>query len=424
MVSELNKRHSRWYEQLVFSLIFQLIAGWLVVAYLPAVVLWDALYWSDLSITERNSLIGVSIVIVFSIVTLRKIFRYPGTITAAYILPTLIGLYALLFFILVIGRIDYARSLLLTSGSILVILCFFGQRLANKHARQKLAVVPMGRTSQLHDFKNASFHQLTQPALGNTRYNGVIADLHANLPAEWQLFLAQCTLARIPVYHYKQIMESLTGKVKLDHLSENQFGMLTPNPYYEGLKRFIDLVAVFITAPIIIPITLLTAIAIRIESTGSALFTQERVGQGGRTFRIYKLRSMVKDSEKDGAQFAQEGDMRVTRIGAVIRKLRIDELPQFWNILKGDMSLIGPRPEQEAFVLEFEKSIPFYSYRHVVKPGITGWAQVRHGYAANADDTQEKIEHDFYYIKNYSLWLDIQIVIDTIRTVLTGFGAR
>jgi len=219
-------------------------------------------------------------------------------------------------------------------------------------------------------------------------------------------------------------MESLTGRVKLDHLSENQFGMLSPSPYYEGLKRLMDISAVIISAPLVIPIVLVTALAIRIESPGRALFSQERVGQGGKPFRIYKLRSMVKDSEKDGAQFASEGDMRITRVGAVIRKLRIDELPQFWNILKGEMSLIGPRPEQQAFVTEFEKNIPFYTYRHVVKPGITGWAQVRHGYAASADDTQEKIEHDFYYIKNYSLWLDIQIVIDTVRTILTGYGAR
>ncbi|MFG1497419.1 sugar transferase [Saccharospirillum sp. HFRX-1] len=424
MVSEHNKRHSRWYEKVAFSVFFQLLAGWLIVVYLPTIILWDSYLWVHLSTTQRNSLLGVSAVFVFSVITLRKIFHYPGTITASYILPTLLSFYALLFFILIIGRVEYARSLLLTSGTLLLALCFLGQRLANKHARPKLAVVPFGQAKSLPELTNADFHELTDVSLGNTRYNGIVADLRSELPAEWQQFLAQCTLARIPVYHYKQIMESLTGRVKLDHLSENQYGMLTPSPYYEGIKRIIDLAATILTAPIVIPIIVVTAIAIRIESPGSALFSQERIGQGGKTFRIYKLRSMVKDSEKDGAQFAQEGDMRVTRIGAVIRKLRIDELPQFWNILKGEMSLIGPRPEQQAFVNEFEESIPFYAYRHVVKPGITGWAQVRHGYAATADDTQEKIEHDFYYIKNYSLWLDIQIVIDTVRTILTGFGAR
>src|SRR5690606_6806086 len=129
-------------------------------------------------------------------------------------------------------------------------------------------------------------------------------------------------------------------------------------------------------------------------------------------------------SEDEGAQFASRNDARVTRVGQVIRKLRIDEIPQFINVLKGEMSLIGPRPEQRVFVEHFDREIPFYSYRHVVRPGITGWAQVTQGYAADADDTRLKIEHDFYYIKHCSLALDLLIVLRTIQTVLTGFGAR
>ena len=133
---------------------------------------------------------------------------------------------------------------------------------------------------------------------------------------------------------------------------------------------------------------------------------------------------MGKDSEKHGAQMATTNDMRVTRVGKFIRKTRIDELPQFFNVLKGDMSLIGPRPEQKVFVDQFEQEIPFYNYRHIVKPGITGWAQVTHGYAGDADETRVKIEHDFYYIKHISFSLDILIVFKTIKTMLTGFGAR
>ena len=133
---------------------------------------------------------------------------------------------------------------------------------------------------------------------------------------------------------------------------------------------------------------------------------------------------MGKDSEKHGAQMASANDMRVTRVGKFIRKTRIDELPQFFNVLKGDMSLIGPRPEQKVFVDQFEQEIPFYNYRHIVKPGITGWAQVTHGYAGDADETRVKIEHDFYYIKHISFSLDILIVFKTVKTMLTGFGAR
>ncbi|NLJ13400.1 MAG: exopolysaccharide biosynthesis polyprenyl glycosylphosphotransferase, partial [Gammaproteobacteria bacterium] len=214
------------------------------------------------------------------------------------------------------------------------------------------------------------------------------------------------------------------GRVKVDHLSENIFGSLLPSGLYSAFKRFLDVAVVLLAAPFWVPVMFITGIVIKLESAGSMFFIQERVGLGNKDFRVYKLRSMCKDSEKDGAQFAQANDMRITRVGHFIRKTRLDEIPQFINVLKGDMSIIGPRPEQRAFVDQFETEIPFYSYRHVVRPGITGWAQVVHGYAADADDTRVKIEHDFYYIKHFSLWLDILIVVKTIRTVLTGFGAR
>jgi exopolysaccharide biosynthesis polyprenyl glycosylphosphotransferase len=216
----------------------------------------------------------------------------------------------------------------------------------------------------------------------------------------------------------------MTGRVQIEHLAENEFGSLLPSALYAFFKRCVDVFAVVVTAPLTVPLMLLTAIAVKLDSPGPALFMQKRVGQGDRDYRIYKFRSMCHDSEKDGAQLAQAGDMRVTRVGRVIRKTRLDELPQFFNVLKGEMSLIGPRPEQRAFVEQFEKEIPFYIYRHVVKPGITGWAQVVQGYASDADDTRVKLQHDFYYIKHFSLWLDILIVFKTIKTIMTGFGAR
>ena len=190
------------------------------------------------------------------------------------------------------------------------------------------------------------------------------------------------------------------------------------------VKRLLDILCVLAALPFALPLMLLTAIAIRLESAGSVLFVQNRVGQGGREFKIYKFRSMRTDSEQNGAQLAQVGDSRITRVGSFIRKTRLDELPQFFNILKGDMSLIGPRPEQKVFVEQFEKSIPFYQYRHIVKPGLSGWAQVTQGYAGNTDETQVKIEHDFYYIKHFSFSLDVLIMFKTVKIILTGFGAR
>src|SRR5690606_10378363 len=147
------------------------------------------------------------------------------------------------------------------------------------------------------------------------------------------------------------------------------------------------------------------------------------MGRGNKPFTVHKLRSMY-DGATNGEQFAGENDPRITRVGRIIRKYRIDELPQFINILKGEMSLIGPRPEQPSFVEQFDQQLPFYMYRHGVKPGITGWAQVRQGYAADVDATREKIEHDFYYIKHCSLFLDAFIVLLTIKTLCTGYGSR
>jgi len=133
---------------------------------------------------------------------------------------------------------------------------------------------------------------------------------------------------------------------------------------------------------------------------------------------------MTHRASEERARFAKTGDQRVTRVGTVIRKFRLDELPQFWNILVGDMSLIGPRPEQVGFVEQFERDIPYYSYRHLVRPGVTGWAQVNHGYAADHEETRKKLEHDLYYVKHFSFWLDLLIAFKTVGTIFTGFGAR
>ncbi len=189
-------------------------------------------------------------------------------------------------------------------------------------------------------------------------------------------------------------------------------------------KRLFDIAVASTVLIIAAPFLLILMLAIRLESPGKVIYSQQRIGLGNRDFSIYKLRSMRFDQDCVVEQFAGEDDPRITRVGKIIRKLRIDELPQFYNVLRGEMSLIGPRPEQPSFVREFDEKIPFYSYRHVVKPGITGWAQVRQGYVANEDETRVKIEHDFYYIKHCSVMLDIYIVFLTVKTMLTGFGAR
>ncbi|MBW1703193.1 MAG: exopolysaccharide biosynthesis polyprenyl glycosylphosphotransferase [Deltaproteobacteria bacterium] len=190
------------------------------------------------------------------------------------------------------------------------------------------------------------------------------------------------------------------------------------------MKRLIDLSISALIIIITLPLLAVTALAIRLDSPGPVFFKQQRVGKGGKVFSVWKFRSMYKDAEQNGAVWADKSDPRVTRVGRVIRFLRIDELPQLWNIFRGEMSLIGPRPERPEFVRELTASIPYYDIRHSVSPGITGWAQVNYPYGASVEDALHKLEYDVYYIKNMSLFLDFKIFIRTIGVVLFGQGAR
>jgi sugar transferase (PEP-CTERM system associated) len=191
-----------------------------------------------------------------------------------------------------------------------------------------------------------------------------------------------------------------------------------------GLKRLIDLMAAAIGLVLLLPLALIVAAVISLDSPGPIFYRQSRVGLHGQPYVMWKFRSMRQDAESEGACWAAEGDPRVTRVGRWLRKWRIDELPQLINVLKGDMSLVGPRPERPMFVQELRGFIPFYDVRHTVRPGITGWAQIRFRYGASAEDTHVKLQYDLYYVKNLSLSLDARILLETVRVVLIGEGAR
>jgi exopolysaccharide biosynthesis polyprenyl glycosylphosphotransferase len=172
------------------------------------------------------------------------------------------------------------------------------------------------------------------------------------------------------------------------------------------------------------PVILVTLFAIKMESKGPAFYLQERVGEDNQPFKLIKFRSMCLDAEKNGAVWASKNDDRVTKVGAIIRRTRVDEIPQLWNVLKGDMSLVGPRPERQVFIEQLVKKIPFYSIRHELKPGVTGWAQVSYPYGASEEDALKKLEYDLYYMKNLSIALDLLVVFKTIKTVLFRKGSR
>lgn len=420
-----ERRHSRWYEKALLALPTQLLVGLTLVLLLPSLERWGWGFWYAMNEVRSNTLLAIALSFVIVMLTQRRLLRFPGAHLVSYILPTVTSVFLFAIVFLFFTREGYSRQVLFAGYILTLAWCFAGYFIGIRYRRLKLGVVPFGATKDLRPSEGNEFRILDSPDLKGVRFDGIVADLRSDeLTPAWERFLARCTLCHIPVYHVKQISESITGRVQIDHLAENDFGSLLPSGIYSFFKRCFDIVAIVITAPITFPIMALTAIAVKVDSPGPALFIQNRVGQGNKDYKIYKFRSMCRDSEKDGAKLAQSNDMRVTRVGKIIRKTRLDELPQFFNVIKGDMSLIGPRPEQRTFVEQFDEEIPFYIYRHVVKPGITGWAQVVQGYASDADDTRIKIQHDFYYIKHFSLWLDILILFKTIKTILTGFGAK
>jgi sugar transferase (PEP-CTERM system associated) len=240
--------------------------------------------------------------------------------------------------------------------------------------------------------------------------------------------LLECRLNGVKVTELSSFFERECGQLRLDAL--NASWMVLGEGFRQGLlrdttKRIFDIVVSSLLLFLTLPTMLFTAFCIYLESGGPIFYRQERIGQGGKSFSIFKFRSMRTDAERDGApQWAKKDDDRTTKVGRVIRKLRIDELPQIFNVLNGDMSFVGPRPERPYFVTQLMAQIPYYAARHSIKPGLTGWAQVRYPYGASLDDAIEKLQYDLYYVKNHSLFLDIMILIDTIRVVLWGQGAR
>lgn len=225
-----------------------------------------------------------------------------------------------------------------------------------------------------------------------------------------------------------ELYESIAGRVPVESVRANAlaFGAaLVPSPLTGAIHRAASLVGALLLTVILAPLCLVVAILIKLDSSGPVFYTQERVGRGGKTFRVIKFRSMRQDAEKGtGPVWAVEGDPRVTRIGGLLRKLRIDELPQIINVLRGEMCLVGPRPERPHFVVTLEEQITYYDLRHCIRPGITGWAQVCADYGSNVDESRTKLEYDLFYVKNASLLFDLLILFKTVKVVLCGRGAR
>jgi lipopolysaccharide/colanic/teichoic acid biosynthesis glycosyltransferase len=405
---------------------FQLGVGMLLAVVLPYLVRFQfEVRGGDLD-SLHNSLLATLTALIGGYYAFRRVSHYPGVRASYHILPSFSVAYLLALAVFFFARLEYSRLHFLGSFLVCVVWYYIVYFKLQRQHRLRIGVVPAGEVEHLFRVPDVHWVRLSDE-VKDQYFDAIVADLRADIPDEWERFLADRALAGTLIMHYKQMEESLTGRVAIDHMSENNLGSLIPGIVYAKVKRLWDFGVTILLLPLLLPLLCVVALLIRLDSEGPIFFRQERMGYRGRTFRMYKFRSMRHgDTAADPrhAAMTRNEDDRVTRLGRTIRRYRIDELPQVLNILKGEMSWIGPRPEAVPLSQWYEAELPFYRYRHIVRPGITGWAQVKQGHVAEVGDVLWKLQYDFYYIKNFSFWLDLLIIASTIRTVASGFGAR
>ena len=283
----------------------------------------------------------------------------------------------------------------------------------------------------LHDSDHANVVWVLSPSFDGPidppeRDVTIAIDLRAVLSEKVAQYLSSLDVAGYTIRPFSSIYGDHTGRVPLIHVAEGweiSAPLLEVARWLPG-KRILDVALTVLLAPIWVPLAIFVAVYVKATNPGFSVFRQKRVGLNGEIFTMYKFRTMQLDAEAEGPQFAAKDDPRLIRGGAFLRKSRLDEIPQLWNVLKGDMTIVGPRAEQVPFVDAFRREIPFYDHRHMVRPGITGWAQVNYGYADDQAETMEKLTYDLYYIKHMSPVMDLRIFSKSIWTVLTGAGAR
>ena len=367
----------------------------------------------------------VCIGVMLSYGLVRALSRFPAPSALSISLPAVSASFASVMAVITLTHADYSRGLLL-SGYVIAVMWFALVGAAKARIlRPRLAIVPVGSASPLVRFGGVIWQTLASPSQEiATPLGGVVADLRGDLAPVWQRFLISCAESGTPVYDSTAVREMATGQVELGKLSDIGFDALLPHRVYLNVKLLIDFIGALLLLPLALLIIGIAMIAIRIESRGSAIFVQDRVGYRGRIFRCYKLRSMRPVAQGEAPPFTQEDDPRITRVGKFIRKYRIDELPQLFNILKGEMSWIGPRPESVTLSQRYEEALPLYRFRYAVRPGITGWAAVHQGNVGGVDAAATKLRYDFFYIKHLSLSLDLFIAFRTGLILITGFGAK
>jgi len=390
-----------------------------------AIGLYAGTYLHNLNVLNLNPLDRVHILVNLACLYTVLLFasRVHGSLERKVTQTVLAALlvHGLLAFMILSGRWYFSRPILLTNLVVTIMLGVGFVLARHRMGGPRVAFIrPLAETSSL----SRQFGDLiTSPKVDLTRYDVILVAFTDGISVEWARALSRAMLAGCQVRHVGEYVEDVRGSVALEHFDLNQVsnvGLVS----YRPLKRFIDVGAVLFVLPLALTLIGLGALAVLITMGGPAFFVQERVGLGGRRFRMWKLRTMRPAPAGEAQRAAVPGDARITRVGAFLRRFRIDELPQLWNVLKGEMSLIGPRPEAVAFHDDYVRELPLYAYRNLVRPGITGWAQVCAPPSANADEARRKLTYDLYYVKRMGLFLDLKIALRTVWTVTHGAGVR
>ena len=408
---------------------YQLGGGFLVGVLIPALLRGNLERFPDQITSYDNTLYGTLAALLLGYLFFRKVTALPGASAMTNILPAFLTSYLVVFAVFFALRLTYSRTQFIVSFSLVLVFFYAVMFLLARFRTVELGIVCPRIYKGFKNIPGIHWHRLETPqAASRARSMPLVVDFHdPDLSEDWERYLAEEAIQGRRIFSDRQLMESLEGRVRMKHLSENTFGHLAPDSIYSPAKRYVDAFFAAIALVILMPFLLAVGLAIRLESKGPAIFRQVRAGYRGKPFMLYKFRSMRMEddpSSDKGRDMTKTDDDRITGIGRFIRKTRIDELPQIVNILLGQMSWIGPRPETIKLSEWYEREIPFYRYRHIVRPGITGWAQVKQGHVTSVNDVRRKLEYDFYYVKHFSLWTDVLIVIQTVKVMLTGFGAK
>ncbi|MEL7096319.1 MAG: sugar transferase [Pseudomonadota bacterium] len=408
---------------------FQLLGGIIFAVIVPAAIRSQFERIGDPLISYEHSLIGTVCALLLGYLVFRKMTVLPGARAIVNVVPAFLTSYGFVVAFFFLMRIDYSRYQFLMSFTLACLWFALILLIAARFRRPVFGILPNQANPRLIEYQGIRWIVVrSQKLLDRYPHMPIVANFRdASLDPDWSRTIAEEAIKGRRILSARQLAESVTGRVELEFLTENTFGHLAPDSLYAPTKRYVDIIAALAVLLVFWPIMLLVGVIIRVESRGPAIFQQKRVGYRGRTFTVFKFRSMT--AEKDAAQsrhndMTKKDDDRITTFGRFIRKTRIDELPQLFNILKGDMSWIGPRPETERLSEWYEGEIPFYRYRHIVRPGISGWAQVKQGHVTEVEDIRLKLEYDMFYVKNFSLWLDLLIAVKTIAVVFSGKGAR